>query len=229
MLSSAPPLSRYPRLDTNLATPIPYLTSWPVENPSISFVKCHYVRLATKSHQTGPFGGQSMFQGDFLFKRMLTASSSQLCRSFRQSFRKRAQTLFRLAPEGPLALLVRRLLPPHPATESRLIHRAAIPATFADGSTSNLTIAGVGAGRAVINAAGHNSQGKAIWVISGNNTMVEDIEFAGATVPDMNGAGIRAEGNNLTIRNCYFHDNQDGILTDGGNSTDHHRIQRVLR
>lgn len=128
-----------------------------------------------------------------------------------------------------MALLVRRLLPPHPATESRLIHRAAIPATFADGSTSNLTIAGVGAGRAVINAAGHNSQGKAIWVISGNNTMVEDIEFAGATVPDMNGAGIRAEGNNLTIRNCYFHDNQDGILTDGGNSTDHHRIQRVLR
>ncbi|MCL4401239.1 MAG: right-handed parallel beta-helix repeat-containing protein, partial [Acidobacteria bacterium] len=25
--------------------------------------------------------------------------------------------------------------------------------------------------------------------------------------------GIRAEGGNITVRNCYFHDNQDGILT----------------
>jgi hypothetical protein len=86
-------------------------------------------------------------------------------------------------------------------------------------STSNLTLIGVGGGRAVINAAGQNSEGKAIWVIDGNNTTVQNIEFAGATVPDMNGAGIRAEGNNLTIRNCYFHDNQDGILTNAGNST----------
>jgi Abnormal spindle-like microcephaly-assoc'd, ASPM-SPD-2-Hydin/Right handed beta helix region len=86
-------------------------------------------------------------------------------------------------------------------------------------STSNLTLIGVGSGRAVINAAGNSSQGKAIWVISGNNTTVENIEFTGATVPSMNGAGIRQEGNNLTIRNCYFHDNQDGILGGGGNST----------
>jgi hypothetical protein len=86
-------------------------------------------------------------------------------------------------------------------------------------SRSNLTLVGVGPGRAVINAAGNSSQRKAIWVISGNNTTVENIEFLGATVPDMNGAGIRAEGNNLTIRNCYFHDNQDGILTSAGNST----------
>jgi Abnormal spindle-like microcephaly-assoc'd, ASPM-SPD-2-Hydin/Right handed beta helix region len=85
-------------------------------------------------------------------------------------------------------------------------------------STAGLTLVGVGTGRAVINAGGNNSQGKGIWVISGNNTTVENIEFTGAAVPDMNGAGIRAEGNNLTIRNCYFHDNQEGILTDGGNS-----------
>jgi hypothetical protein len=86
-------------------------------------------------------------------------------------------------------------------------------------NTNSLTLIGVGGGRAVINAAGQNSQGKAIWVISGNNTVVENIEFTGASVPDLNGAGIRAEGTNLTIRNCYFHDNQEGILTDGGNST----------
>jgi hypothetical protein len=54
--------------------------------------------------------------------------------------------------------------------------------------------------------------GKAIWVIQGNNTTVEWIEFSGATVPDKNGAGIRQEGANLTIRHCCFHDNEDGIL-----------------
>jgi len=86
-------------------------------------------------------------------------------------------------------------------------------------SASGLTLVGVGKGRAVINAAGKNSRGKGIWVVSGNDTTVENIEFAGATVPDMNGAGIRQEGNNLTVRNCYFHDNQEGILTDDGNST----------
>ncbi|MGB6624246.1 MAG: choice-of-anchor D domain-containing protein [Candidatus Acidiferrum sp.] len=85
-------------------------------------------------------------------------------------------------------------------------------------STNNLTLIGVGTGRAVINAAGQNSEGKGTWVISGNNTLVENIEFTGATVPDDNGVGIRAEGTNLTIRNCSFHDNQEGILTDGGNS-----------
>lgn len=86
-------------------------------------------------------------------------------------------------------------------------------------NTNNLTLIGVGSGRAVINAAGKSSQGKAIWVISGNNTTVENIEFTGATVTDLNGAGIRQEGSNLMVRNCYFHDNQEGILTDGGNST----------
>src|SRR6267143_3144035 len=51
-------------------------------------------------------------------------------------------------------------------------------------STDNLTIRGVGTGRAVINAAGNNSQGKGIWVITGKNSTVENIEFTGATVPD---------------------------------------------
>jgi hypothetical protein len=54
--------------------------------------------------------------------------------------------------------------------------------------------------------------GKAIWIIQGNNTTVENIEFSGATVVDKNGAGIRQEGANLTIRHCFFHDNEDGIL-----------------
>ncbi len=84
---------------------------------------------------------------------------------------------------------------------------------------NNLTIRGVG-GLAKIDAAGKNSGGKAIWVIAGNNTTIENIELTGATVPDQNGAGIRQEGANLTVRSCYFHDNEDGILAgDNANST----------
>src|SRR5688572_5853452 len=82
-------------------------------------------------------------------------------------------------------------------------------------TVNNLTIRGTN-GRAHIAAAGKNAQGKAIWVIQGNDTVVENIEFSGASVPDLNGAGIRAEGRNLTLRNCYFHDNQQGILGGAG-------------
>ncbi|HVA14175.1 MAG TPA: right-handed parallel beta-helix repeat-containing protein [Stellaceae bacterium] len=76
---------------------------------------------------------------------------------------------------------------------------------------SNLTIRGVG-GRPHLDADGEAAQGKGIWVTAGNNIRIENIEFSGAKVGDNNGAGIRAEGANLTIFNCYFHDNQEGIL-----------------
>ncbi|MBA2480155.1 MAG: right-handed parallel beta-helix repeat-containing protein [Planctomycetes bacterium] len=83
---------------------------------------------------------------------------------------------------------------------------------------SNLTIRGVG-GRAHLASAGVVAQGKAIWVIVGANTTVEDIEFSGTTLAvDKNGAGIRQEGPGLTVRDCYFHDNDNGILT-GANAT----------
>lgn len=86
--------------------------------------------------------------------------------------------------------------------------------------TNGLTLRGVGSGRAHIDAAGRHSQGKGIWVIAGNDTTVENIEFSGAAVPDQNGAAIREEGTNLTIRNCYFHDNEEGILAgDSSNSS----------
>jgi MYXO-CTERM domain-containing protein len=80
---------------------------------------------------------------------------------------------------------------------------------------AGLTIRGVN-GRAHIDAAGQNAQGKGIWVVQGAGITIENIEFSGATVVDHNGAGIRAEGNGLTIRNCYFHDNQEGILGGSG-------------
>jgi hypothetical protein len=78
-------------------------------------------------------------------------------------------------------------------------------------SQSNLTIQGVN-GRAHIDANKKSAQDKGIWVPSGSNVTIENIEFSGATSTSKNGAGIRASGVNWTVRNCYFHDNQDGIL-----------------
>jgi hypothetical protein len=78
-------------------------------------------------------------------------------------------------------------------------------------TTDNLTLRGVN-GRAHLDANHKNAQGKGIWVPHGRDTVVENIEFSGAKVPSHNGAGIRADGANLTVRNCYFHDNEEGIL-----------------
>lgn len=78
-------------------------------------------------------------------------------------------------------------------------------------TANNLTIRGVG-GRARLDAAGLYAWGKGIWVVAGDNTIIENIEFFGARVPDRNGAGIRLDTGNLTVRNCFFHDNENGIL-----------------
>src|SRR6185437_8328884 len=86
-------------------------------------------------------------------------------------------------------------------------------------SANNLTIRGVG-GRPHLNADGEAAEGKAIFVTKGKNIRVENIEFSGAKVGDNNGAGIRAEGANLTVFNCYFHDNQEGILTSEDPTSD---------
>src|SRR5688572_7765377 len=83
----------------------------------------------------------------------------------------------------------------------------------------NLTIRGVG-GRAHLAAAGKSSQGKAIWVIAGAGTTVENLEFSGCKVADRNGAGIRQEGPGLTVRNSIFHDNEMGLLTSSHSSSD---------
>jgi len=69
-------------------------------------------------------------------------------------------------------------------------------------------------GRPHLKAPPQPAMGKGIWVISGNDATIENIEFSGARVPARNGAGIRAEGRNLTVRASYFHDNEMGLLTN---------------
>jgi len=89
------------------------------------------------------------------------------------------------------------------------------PGDVATLAANKLTIRGLGKERVKLPADGKNAGGKAIWVTAGSDITIENIEFSGARVPDHNGAGIRAEGANLTLRNCRFYDCEDGIL--GGN------------
>ena len=89
------------------------------------------------------------------------------------------------------------------------------PGETASWNANNLVLRGVSKYACLI-APSTLSNGKAIWVIAGKNTTVENIEFANASVPDRNGAGIRQEGDGLTVRHCYFHDNENGILGGGG-------------
>lgn len=77
---------------------------------------------------------------------------------------------------------------------------------------SNLTIRGVN-GRPRIDAAGKNSMGKATWVVVGNNVVIENVEMFGSKVPDQNGAALRLEGTNFTLRKSFLHDNENGILS----------------
>ncbi len=85
---------------------------------------------------------------------------------------------------------------------------------------SHLTVRGAGGGRAHIHGTAvipfvsgdDRRNGKGLWVIQGSAMRVENMEFSGAKVTDGNGAGIRNEGNNLTVCNGYFHDDENGFL-----------------
>ncbi|HEY2366414.1 MAG TPA: choice-of-anchor Q domain-containing protein [Polyangiaceae bacterium] len=91
-------------------------------------------------------------------------------------------------------------------------------------STDNLTVRGVGTGRAKIDLTNVTpNQQKGIFTITAPTmATLENFELSGAAISAQagnNGAGIRHQGGSLTVRNCFFHDNQDGILanpvTDG--------------
>lgn len=79
-----------------------------------------------------------------------------------------------------------------------------------------LTIRGVGGGKARLIANGASAEQKGIWVIRDSAITAENLEFTGARVADKNGAGIRLDSGRLTVRNCVFHDNENGILTASG-------------
>ncbi len=89
-------------------------------------------------------------------------------------------------------------------------------------STDALTIRGVN-GRARIDNTGlatSVSGQKGIFTVEppARSVTLENFELAGAAIDagtnpgDDNGAGLRHQVENLTVTNCYFHDDQDGIL-----------------
>lgn len=96
-------------------------------------------------------------------------------------------------------------------------------------TANDLTLVGVG-GRPVLDAYGNSVRQTAIWLMSGNNNTVDNFEFQCETrigpnvhcaknVGDENGSGIKLEGRGLTVRNCSFHDNDDGILGGSAGGT----------
>ncbi len=55
-------------------------------------------------------------------------------------------------------------------------------------------------------------EGKAALVLRGQEARVEGIIFENIRVPDRNGAGIRLEAGNLTVRESMFRNSEQGIL-----------------
>jgi hypothetical protein len=76
----------------------------------------------------------------------------------------------------------------------------------------DLTLRAVG-GRVRVIAAGAHVQGKGLFVTTGQRQRIEGFDFIGCTVPDRNGAGIRVEAGSLTLVDCGFRDNENGVLT----------------
>lgn len=94
-------------------------------------------------------------------------------------------------------------------------HVLIAPGTYFDCAQvylSNVTIEGAGDGSKVV-LTDKTCGGKAILVIDGDDVTVSNLTLTRARVPDGNGAGIRAEGGNLTVDGVHFINNQDGILS----------------
>jgi hypothetical protein len=79
-------------------------------------------------------------------------------------------------------------------------------------TANNLTIEGAGPDATVI--TGRPCMGKALFITTGRAITVRGLALTGAHVADFNGAGIRAEGGDLTVEHVRFADDEDGILSD---------------
>jgi hypothetical protein len=94
-------------------------------------------------------------------------------------------------------------------------------------NASGLHLKGVG-GQPKIDLTGnpHPADYKGIYVVNGDDVVIENLELTGAAIADSeggNGAGLRIQSNGVIVTGCYIHGNQDGILatatTAGGTIT----------
>ncbi len=81
----------------------------------------------------------------------------------------------------------------------------------------SLTLKGSADGKTTLRSAAVTEKGILV-PLTGVDLRVENITFAAAKSWDRNGAGIRHEGRNLTVVNCRFIGNEDGILSTGDKS-----------
>lgn len=78
----------------------------------------------------------------------------------------------------------------------------------------SLTLVGDPAGGTTFRSAETTEKGILV-PLAGVDLHVANIAFIGAKSWDRNGAGIRHEGRNLTVSNCRFISNEEGILATG--------------
>ncbi len=78
----------------------------------------------------------------------------------------------------------------------------------------SVTLKGSADGKTVFRSAAVTEKGILV-PLAGVDLRVENITFSAAKSWDRNGAGIRHEGRNLTIVNCRFVGNEDGVLSTG--------------
>jgi hypothetical protein len=87
--------------------------------------------------------------------------------------------------------------------------------------TNNLTLRGVGPTRPLIDCRHAAMNSKGCYIIDGNNVTIENIEIKDCRLMTNeeggNGSAVRLEGGSVTVRNCYIHDCDDGIM--GGSNT----------
>jgi hypothetical protein len=80
--------------------------------------------------------------------------------------------------------------------------------------TRSVTLRGAADGGTIFRSAETTEKGILVPQ-AGTDLTVENVTFAGAKSWDRNGAGIRHEGRNLTVVNCRFLGNEDGVLATG--------------
>ncbi len=94
-------------------------------------------------------------------------------------------------------------------------HIAIQPGSYFDcavWTANKLTVEGIGDANKVV-ITDKSCMGKALFVTVGEGITVRNLTLTRARVPDGNGAGIRGEGQNLTVDNVRFVNNQNGIMS----------------
>ncbi len=89
------------------------------------------------------------------------------------------------------------------------------PGTYADCAVWKASHLRIEAAGGEVKLAGRSCAGKGIFITQGSGITVRGITFADAHVDEHNGAGIRAEGDNLTVERSRFIRNENGILAGG--------------